>query len=141
MTRSATPPPARLGAIVLDCPDPRRLGKFYAAMLGQSVHADSNDEWVELEGGGPVLAFQRVANHRPPAWPDGAPQQAHVDLRVADFTTAHRQAVFLGATPLDPPTPPPSQGERAFLPDTRSASAATEVSELSGCGPGSGQPA
>ena len=110
----ANPANARIGAIVLDCADPWQLGRFYAALLGRSLHHDSNDDWVELDGGEPVLAFQRVAHHQPPAWPGDAPQQAHLDLQIADFTTAHRHAVSLGATPLDPPTPPPSQGERSF---------------------------
>ncbi len=114
MTMSASPPVARLGAIVLDCAEPRRLGEFYAALLDRPVHPDSDEGWVELQGGEPVLAFQRVKHHRPPAWPNGAPQQAHLDLQVADFTTAHRLVVFLGATALDPPTPPPSEGERTF---------------------------
>jgi len=114
MTAAATPAVAQLGAIVLDCRAPRQLGEFYAALLGRSLHPDSDESWVELDGGEPVLAFQRVEHHTPPAWPDGAPQQAHLDLRVTDFTTAHREAVSLGATPLDPTTPPPSQGERGF---------------------------
>ena len=111
---SDTHPVARLGAVVLDCADPWRLGKFYAGLLGQPLHPASNDDWVELERGEPVLAFQRVKHHRPPAWPDGAPQQAHLDLQVSDFTISHRHAVSLGATPLDPQTPPPSEGERGF---------------------------
>lgn len=114
MSDHTSPPVARLGAIVLDCAEPWRLAEFYAALLDRPVHRDSNDDWVELDGGEPVLAFQRVKHHRPPAWPDGAPQQAHLDLQVTDFTTAHRHVVFLGATPLDPPTPPPSQGDRDF---------------------------
>ncbi|MGI5147275.1 VOC family protein [Plantactinospora sp. CA-294935] len=32
----------------------------------------------------------------PPDWPDGTPQQVHLDLYVDDFDTAHEQAIALG---------------------------------------------
>jgi predicted enzyme related to lactoylglutathione lyase len=38
----------------------------------------------------------------PPQWPDGAPQQIHLDLFVDDITTAHEEAVALGARLLRP---------------------------------------
>ncbi|MGV8908959.1 MAG: VOC family protein [Propionicimonas sp.] len=41
-----------------------------------------------------------------PQWPDGPPQQLHLDLTVDDFSTAHDQAVALDATPLLPTTAP-----------------------------------
>ncbi|CAM5654067.1 VOC family protein [Streptomyces narbonensis] len=48
---------------------------------------------------GPVLAFQSVADHRPPVW--GAPeQQFHLDVRVEDSGTAHEAVLALGAVPL-----------------------------------------
>jgi hypothetical protein len=51
---------------------------------------------------GVVLAFQRVADHRPPRWPDPArPQQFHLDLGVEDLDRAHEHVLKLGATPLD----------------------------------------
>ena len=105
---------ARLGAVVLDCADAWGLGRFYSELLGCDIDRSSDDSWVQLAGGPPVLAFQRIAHHKPPAWPHGAPQQAHLDLEVADFTTAHRRVVALGATPLDPIEPPPAGGERGF---------------------------
>ena len=107
-------PVVGVGAIVLDCADPRQLGEFYGAVLGRRVHPESNANWVELEGDEPVLAFQRVRRYQPPAWPHGAPQQAHLDLRVTDFTSAHRRVVALGATPLDPVDPPPAERERTY---------------------------
>jgi hypothetical protein len=32
-----------------------------------------------------------------PQWPDGSPQQIHIDLYVADPPAAHEEAVALGA--------------------------------------------
>jgi catechol-2,3-dioxygenase len=104
----------RLGAVVLDCADAWELGRFYSELLGRDLDPDSDDSWVQLTGEPPVLAFQRIPHHRPPAWPRGAPQQAHLDLEVSDFTTAHRRVMELGATPLDPVEPPPAEGSRDF---------------------------
>ena len=36
----------------------------------------------------------------PPDWPDGAPQQIHLDLWVDDPTAAHEHVMSLGATVL-----------------------------------------
>ncbi|TNC42765.1 VOC family protein [Mumia zhuanghuii] len=104
----------RLGLYVLDCPDPRALATFYAGLLGAQIAADSGDDWIELEGSGEGLAFQRVAHHEPPRWPDGVPQQAHLDLRVDAYEAPHALALSLGATALDPVTPPSGPQERGF---------------------------
>ncbi|MFI6288873.1 VOC family protein [Streptomyces sp. NPDC051018] len=93
---------ATLGAIVLDCPDPGALGRFYAQVLGGELEFDS-DSWVELKGvPGTTLAFQAAPGHVPPKWP--APddsQQAHLDLTVEDLDAAEKEVLALGATPLD----------------------------------------
>src|SRR5690348_3825054 len=48
---------AALGAVVLDCPDPRALAAFYAAVLGGTV--EDEEDWVDLKlPGGGTLAFQ-----------------------------------------------------------------------------------
>ncbi|WP_370617946.1 VOC family protein [Mumia sp. Pv 4-285] len=104
----------RLGAYVLDCPDPLALARFYAGLLGVDVAEDSTDAWAELDGAGPALAFQRVDDHEPPQWPDGLPQQAHLDLAVESYPAPHALAVSLGATPLDPVDPPSETVERGF---------------------------
>jgi catechol-2,3-dioxygenase len=95
---------ARLGAVVLDCPDPRALAGFYAAVLGGTVEADPEDSsWVDLTvSGGPTLAFQAAPGFVAPAWP--APdrsQQFHLDLTVEDLDTAEKEVLALGARPLD----------------------------------------
>jgi len=104
----------RLGAVVLDCPDPLALAGFYAAVLGCSVTADSTDEWADLDGAGSLLSFQRAPGHQPPSWPDGTPQQVHLDLRVTDYAEPHERAVAHGAVPLQPTTAPNADGEPGF---------------------------
>jgi catechol 2,3-dioxygenase-like lactoylglutathione lyase family enzyme len=98
----------RFDSVVLDCPDPRALVEFYAGLLGQDIADDGDDSWQSLSGDGTgvSLAFQRATNYVAPRWPEGPPQQLHLDLTVDDFITAHDQAVALGATPLSPTTPP-----------------------------------
>ena len=42
------------------------------------------------------LAFQRATPYSPPEWPDGTPQQLHLDLTVSDLHAAGLRAVELG---------------------------------------------
>lgn len=106
----------RFDTVVLDCPDPRALTEFYAGLLGQDIAEDGDDAWHSLSGdrSGVSLAFQRAANYVAPRWPDGPPQQLHLDLTVDDFLIAHHQAVVLGATPLSPTTAPRPDQTRGF---------------------------
>jgi catechol 2,3-dioxygenase-like lactoylglutathione lyase family enzyme len=97
-----TPAPvATLGAVVLDCREPRRVAEFYSAVLGAPVDGAADGDWVQLEPtapGAPVLAFQLAPGHEPPRWPDDAhPQQAHLDLDVPDLDAAERRVLALGA--------------------------------------------
>src|SRR3954462_11815538 len=92
----------RLEKTVFDCPDPRALAAFYAAILGMRINEDS-DDWVVIgsEPGRRQLAFQRVAHYRAPDWPgQDHPQQLHLDIRVDDVDTAERQILALGARRL-----------------------------------------
>jgi predicted enzyme related to lactoylglutathione lyase len=88
-------------SIVLDCPDPVGLASFYAELLTGGVSV-ADPEWSEVRVDGmPVkLAFQRVDTYRRPDWPDGVPQQLHLDLTVSDLEAASRHAVALGAEVL-----------------------------------------
>ncbi|PZH02595.1 glyoxalase [Streptomyces sp. NTH33] len=92
---------AKLGVVVLDCPDPRALAGFYAKVLGGTVKDEG--EWVDLKvPGGPALAFQEAPDHVPPKWPaaDGS-LQFHLDLVVEDLDAAEKGVLALGARPLD----------------------------------------
>ncbi|MEV1006659.1 VOC family protein [Streptomyces sp. NPDC049881] len=98
---------ATMGVTVLDCPDPRALAAFYAAVLDWRVSDkdDNGGEWVELDGPhGRQLAFQRSEGYRPPEWPGTEHgQQFHLDLDVpADrMDEAERQVIALGAKLLE----------------------------------------
>ncbi|MEW2520347.1 VOC family protein [Actinacidiphila alni] len=95
-----------LGAVVLDCPDPRALAAFYAELVGGTVEVDeAEDDWVDLNReGGQRLSFQLAVGHRPPSWPDPErPQQFHLDIAVerAELDAAEKQVLALGATLLE----------------------------------------
>ncbi len=92
----------RLEKTVFDCPDPRALAAFYAAVLGMRINEDSED-WVVIgtEPGARQLAFQRVTHWTAPAWCDPRrPQQLHLDIRVDDVDAAEREVLALGARRL-----------------------------------------
>ncbi|MGW9306145.1 MULTISPECIES: VOC family protein [Streptomyces] len=96
-------PIATLGAVVLDCPDPLALARFYAAVIGGTIKGDSDSRWVDLvDAPGTPLAFQAAPGFVPPRWPrtDGS-QQFHLDLAVEDLDAAEREVLALGARPLD----------------------------------------
>jgi predicted enzyme related to lactoylglutathione lyase len=105
-------PFARLNAVVLDCPDARKLAAFYGEITGWRVEYDE-PEWVTLASdSGPRLCFQEVVEYTPPAWPDpAAPQQLHLDFAVEDLDEAEQRVVALGATLL---TPQPGDSWRIF---------------------------
>ncbi|MEU6420958.1 VOC family protein [Streptomyces spiralis] len=92
---------AKLGVVVLDCPDPRALAGFYAEVLGGTVEGEG--DWVDLKvPGGPSLAFQAAPGHVPPKWPrSDRSQQFHLDLVVEDLDAAEKGVLALGAEPLD----------------------------------------
>ncbi|MEU4480225.1 VOC family protein [Micromonospora sp. NPDC023966] len=99
---------ADLQCVVLDCSHPAQLAEFYQALLGGAVNQRDqrwalSGDWATLHTpSGLVLAFQRVADYRPPLWPDPArPQQFHLDFGVADLDRAQEQVLTLGATVLD----------------------------------------
>ncbi|MFF2566907.1 VOC family protein [Streptomyces sp. NPDC058084] len=105
---SAAPGPiGTLQCVVLDCLDVLELAEFYQRLLGGEINRPDpqwavGDAWATLHdaSGGPVLAFQGVADHRPPVW--GAPeQQFHIDVRVADLDLADDAVTALGAQRLD----------------------------------------
>ena len=106
----------RFDTVVLDCPDPHALAEFYAGLLGQEIADDGDDSRQSLrcDGSGVSLAFQRANNYVAPSWPDGPPQQLHLDLTVDDFVTAHRGALALGATALSPTSPPEPDDTSGF---------------------------
>ena len=81
---------------VFDTADLHAESTFWADLLGGTVFADDDWHSVHVEGG-PTLGFQLAPNHQPPDWPDGQPQQVHLDIYVDDIHAAHEHAIAVGA--------------------------------------------
>ncbi|MEM9040907.1 MAG: VOC family protein [Actinomycetota bacterium] len=108
-------PIGRLQAMVLDCPDALALAHFYHSIIGGEVveHPDE-DDWVELRTTAGWLAFQETADHVAPTWPNNdVPQQAHVDVAVADLDAGERAVIAVGARKTA--TQPMPEEFRVFL--------------------------
>jgi len=103
-----TSTPISLRAVVFDCPDPSSLASFYADLSNGQLDI-SDPEWCEVHVGDPAckLAFQRATPYSPPEWPDGTPQQLHLDLTVSDLRAAGLRAGELGAVVLAGPVEEP----------------------------------
>jgi hypothetical protein len=88
---------ARLGAVSLDGDDPKSLAEFWRDLLELEVMFESED-FVALKGAGVLITTQRVADHRPPDWPETTvPKQIHLELAVTDLDAVEMRAVGLGA--------------------------------------------
>lgn len=86
-------------AVVFDAADIEAESTFWAAVLGGTVVKD--DDWHSIRiDGQRALAVQLAPNHQPPDWPDGSPQQMHMDLTVEDIEAGEAEVVRLGARPL-----------------------------------------
>ncbi|WP_433875427.1 VOC family protein [Sinomonas atrocyanea] len=90
---------ARTPSLVIDCPDPAALARFYGTLLDWRIEEEAPD-WVELHGeDGRRIDFQRVADYRAPEWPGQEhPQQMHLDVVVDDLDAAEEAVIGLGAT-------------------------------------------
>lgn len=82
--------------VVFDAADLNEESSFWARLLGGTVDAD--DDWHTIRVDGEArLAVQLAPGHVAPEWPDGGPQQIHLDLYVDDVKAAHDEAMSLGA--------------------------------------------
>ncbi|THV41848.1 VOC family protein [Glycomyces buryatensis] len=85
--------------VVFDAVDLGAESLFWAGVLDGTV--DIEDDWhMVLVNGRPRIGVQLAPDHRPPEWPDGTPQQVHLDLWVDDFDSAHEKVMSLGAKVL-----------------------------------------
>jgi len=100
--------------VVLDAANIDEVSTFWAGMLGGTVDVD--DGWHRvLVDGKPALDVQLAPNHIRPQWPDGQPQQIHLDLTVTDIASAHEEALALGAVTLGEPADlTPSSGFQVY---------------------------
>lgn len=88
---------ARWPSVVIDCPDPAALARFYAAILDWQVEASG--DWADIRAEGQCISFQQVPDYTPPAWPEQKlPQQMHFDVIVDDLEAAEAAVLELGAT-------------------------------------------
>jgi hypothetical protein len=87
----------RRRVVVFDAADLAAESSFWAGMLGGRVVTD--DQWHSVfdADGRWVIGVQLAPDHVPPVWPDGEPQQVHLDLHVDDPRLAHAEALALGA--------------------------------------------
>jgi catechol 2,3-dioxygenase-like lactoylglutathione lyase family enzyme len=92
----------RLHHVIVDCPEPAELARFYSALLGQPITYESDDFVVVSEDDTTSgLAFQLAPDQQPPTWPDpSVPQQMHLDVMVESVADATPQVLALGATQL-----------------------------------------
>jgi hypothetical protein len=85
--------------IVFDAVDLTTESRFWAGVLGGTVDAEETWHMVRVDGR-PRVGVQLAPNHRPPEWPEGTPQQIHLDLWVDDQPAAHELVMSLGARVL-----------------------------------------
>ena len=86
--------------VVFDAADLHAESAFWAGLLEGHVVEDEAFHAV-IDGVGKWrVGVQLAPNHVPPDWPDGNPQQVHLDLHVEDPRTAHAEAIAFGARVL-----------------------------------------
>lgn len=83
--------------VVFDAADLAAESAFWAAMVGGRVLGDDQFQCVFDADDRWVIGVQHAPDHVPPDWPNGAPQQVHLDLHLEDPAAAHAEAVALGA--------------------------------------------
>ncbi len=91
--------------VVLDAPDARALGRFYAALLGWAIDKETDQECTIAPADGVAyIACQTSPDYVRPTWPnEGGAQQMmlHLDVEVTDLDTAVRHALEVGAQLAD----------------------------------------
>lgn len=83
--------------VVFDAADLATESQFWAGMLGGRVLGDDQFHCVFDADGSWVIGVQFAPDHVPPDWPNGNPQQVHLDLHIDDPYAAHSEAIALGA--------------------------------------------
>ena len=89
---------ARFPTIVIDCPDPGALARFYGTLLDWKI--EISPDWAQVQADyGQSIDFQKVDDYAAPRWPgQEAPQQMHLDVQVDDLDAAEAAVLELGAT-------------------------------------------
>jgi len=108
--------------VVLDCPDPAALARFYAELLdwpmphvGPEAEEEGGAVTLDPPRGGAGIGFHRAAGFVAPTWPGPqVQQQLHLDLHVGDIEAAHQRAVALGARHLHSHSHTATAGYRVY---------------------------
>lgn len=101
--------------VVFDAADLDAESEFWAGVLGGSVSADDGWHTVHDAEKTPRIGVQLAPEHVRPRWPDGEPQQIHLDLYVDDIAAAHDEVMALGAIMLSTPEDPrPTEGFQVY---------------------------
>ena len=94
-------PTAALSFVNIDCANPARQARFYAAALGWDV-TYSDDNYAMVEGDGVRIGFGKIEGFRPTPWPDeAAAKRFHLDLQVDDVDEAVENLLAIGASQPD----------------------------------------
>jgi catechol 2,3-dioxygenase-like lactoylglutathione lyase family enzyme len=95
-------PALTLTGVNLDSPDPARLARFYAQLLGWRITTEQEDD---VQVGSPtsalIVSTQRDVRYRRPVWPSHDDEQrmmAHLEIHVDDLDGAVAHALACGAT-------------------------------------------
>lgn len=88
--------------VVLEAPDQRTVGRFYAALRGWTIHHEDDEDCVlDVGEGVAYLTVQRAEEgYEPPVWPavPGRPRMMlHLDFEVTDLAGEVERAIGLGA--------------------------------------------
>ncbi|SOD84663.1 VOC family protein [Streptomyces sp. Ag109_G2-15] len=98
-TETPSAPAFRYAAVTFDCADPAEMSRFYGELLGFPVLFSTDDFVLLGQEGAAGLGFNRLADYRPPTWPDPTQEkQAHIELGVDDLDLAEKRLLDLGAT-------------------------------------------
>src|SRR5262249_49356500 len=82
----------RLSGTTVNAPDALALARFYAELTGGVTKGSAH--WATVSGPNGSIAFQQVADFRPPVWPGAdVPMQMHLDFFVDDLEAAGARAV------------------------------------------------
>lgn len=100
--------------VVFDAADLETESRFWAGIFGGEFFGDDQFHCVISASGEWHVGVQLAPDHVPPEWPDGAPQQVHLDLHVEDPRVAHEAAIGLGARLLQSGDFDAEQGHQVY---------------------------
>ncbi|UIZ17233.1 VOC family protein [Streptomyces sp. R527F] len=99
--------PFTLTSVIIDAADIETEGAFWHRLLGGSTTTTPTHHFIQAPDL-PVIVIQSAPDHTAPDWPNGTPQEMHLDFAVEDLATADRAATDAGATRLRPTEAPAS---------------------------------